>query len=62
VQCRENEVGVGADGGGVWAASAVASGTRPPKRRIGRPLKNIRYLGPVVGERSRALSETGCGW
>jgi uncharacterized membrane protein YeaQ/YmgE (transglycosylase-associated protein family) len=34
-QGRENEVGVGTDGGGVWAVSAVGSCARVPKRRVG---------------------------
>jgi hypothetical protein len=45
-QGRENEVGVGTDGGGVWAVSAVGSCARVPKRRIGRPLQHTSNLGP----------------
>jgi hypothetical protein len=36
-QGRENEVGVGTDGGGGWAVSAVGSGARVPKRRMAAP-------------------------
>jgi uncharacterized membrane protein YeaQ/YmgE (transglycosylase-associated protein family) len=55
-QGRENEVGVGTDGGGVWAVSAVGSCARVPKRRIGRPLQHTGWQASSAGQRRVALS------